>query len=163
MNRVGMSDPVHRRRAYTENLKALKGQVLGRAFDARHANDVPVRLPVVGAVGGTVDGTAPRVRVECAPGAGVGRPCPWVSCRHHLYVEVSETLGSVKYVHPGREVAELEQTCSLDVADEGGATLERVGALLNITRERVRQIEVRALLKVRRRIELLSKNAVRGL
>jgi Sigma-70, region 4 len=35
----------------------------------------------------------------------------------------------------------MEETCSLDVADRGGETLEAVGAYLNITRERVRQLE----------------------
>lgn len=33
----------------------------------------------------------------------------------------------------------------MDVADLGGLTLEDVGNVLNITRERVRQIEVRAV------------------
>jgi len=38
-----------------------------------------------------------------------------------------------------------DASCALDVADRGGATLEEVGALINVTRERVRQIEVMAL------------------
>jgi hypothetical protein len=40
-------------------------------------------------------------------------------------------------------------TCTLDVADQGGVTLEQVGDLLHITRERVRQIETLALRKLR--------------
>jgi hypothetical protein len=36
---------------------------------------------------------------------------------------------------------DLSDTCALDVADRGGSTLEEVGSMLNLTRERVRQIE----------------------
>jgi DNA-directed RNA polymerase sigma subunit (sigma70/sigma32) len=39
----------------------------------------------------------------------------------------------------------MAETCALDVADRGGATLEEVGDLLNITRERVRQMELVSL------------------
>ena len=47
------------------------------------------------------------------------------------------------------EVWEMAETCSLDVADRGGITLEEVGAILNLTRERIRQVEVRGLLKLK--------------
>jgi len=50
---------------------------------------------------------------------------------------------------PDLEPWELEETCSLDVADRGGITLEEVGDILNLTRERVRQVEVRGLLKLK--------------
>jgi len=43
----------------------------------------------------------------------------------------------------------MAETCSLDVADRGGITLEDVGAILNLTRERIRQVEVRGLVKIR--------------
>lgn len=42
----------------------------------------------------------------------------------------------------------MHDTCVLDVADRGGLTLEDTGARLDITRERVRQIEVAALPKL---------------
>jgi DNA-directed RNA polymerase sigma subunit (sigma70/sigma32) len=35
------------------------------------------------------------------------------------------------------------------VADRGGITLEEVGAILNLTRERIRQVEVRGLAKIK--------------
>ena len=44
---------------------------------------------------------------------------------------------------PDLDVWELEDTCALDVADRGGITLEEVGEILNLTRERIRQVEVR--------------------
>ena len=91
----------------------------------------------------------PRTRGDCEDGA---RPCPWVSCAYHLYLEVTDA-GSIRLPHPDREPWELEETCALDVADNGGETLERVGQLLNITRERVRQVEVKACEHMRRRAD----------
>jgi DNA-directed RNA polymerase sigma subunit (sigma70/sigma32) len=49
---------------------------------------------------------------------------------------------------PDVEVWEMTETCTLDVAERDGATLEEVGELMNITRERVRQIGDKALAKV---------------
>lgn len=84
----------------------------------------------------------PRTRGECVDGE---RPCPWVSCKHHLYLDVKPDLGSIIVNFPDLEFDQLADTCSLDVADRGGETLEVVGELINVTRERVRQIEARAL------------------
>jgi hypothetical protein len=79
----------------------------------------------------------PRTRGECVDGP---RPCPWVSCRHHLYLEVTEA-GSLKLVHPDKQPEDLQPSCSLDVADKGPLTLDQVGATMNVTRERIRQLE----------------------
>jgi hypothetical protein len=68
----------------------------------------------------------------------------YVSCKHHLYLEVSDT-GTIKLNFPGLEVEELVETCALDVADRGGLSLEDTGPLINVTRERIRQIEAQAL------------------
>jgi hypothetical protein len=77
------------------------------------------------------------------------RPCPYVSCKHHLYLDVNPETGSIKLNFPDLEVWEMTETCSLDVADRGGITLEEVGEILNLTRERIRQVEVRGLLKLK--------------
>lgn len=42
----------------------------------------------------------------------------------------------------------MKETCALDVADRGGTTLEDVGAIMNLTRERIRQVEVKGLAKL---------------
>ena len=76
-------------------------------------------------------------------------PCPLVSCSHHLYLDVNPESGAIKLNFPHLEVWEMAETCSLDVADRGGITLEEVGAILNLTRERIRQVEVRGLTKIR--------------
>ena len=57
--------------------------------------------------------------------------------------------GSIKFNFPDKEVWELDETCVLDVADRGGVTLEEVGAILNLTRERIRQIEFKGLAKLK--------------
>jgi len=87
----------------------------------------------------------PRFRAECAGGP---RPCPFVSCKYHLYIDVSARTGAIKLNFPDLEVWELGESCALDVADRGGTTLEDVGAIMNLTRERIRQVEVKALAKL---------------
>jgi hypothetical protein len=87
----------------------------------------------------------PRVREECVNGA---RPCPFVSCKHHLFLDVSARTGAIKLNFPDLEVWDMNETCALDVADRGGTTLEEVGAIMNLTRERIRQVEVKGLAKL---------------
>ncbi len=99
----------------------------------------------------------PRTVAECPPAE---EPCPFVSCRHHLYVEVDPERGYLKVNFPGRAIDELEETCSLRVAaqqpgvrnlplEKGVRTSREVGRLLNLTQERVNQIAKVALAKVR--------------
>ena len=76
------------------------------------------------------------------------RPCPFVSCKHHLFLDVSARTGAIKLNFPDLEVWEMTETCALDVADRGGTTLEEVGAIMNLTRERIRQVEVKGLAKL---------------
>ncbi|CAN5868055.1 hypothetical protein BH11MYX4_BH11MYX4_36270 [soil metagenome] len=87
----------------------------------------------------------PKLREDCAQGE---RPCPFVSCKHHLYLDVSARTGAIKLNFPDLEVWEMTETCALDVADRGGTTLEEVGAIMNLTRERIRQVEVKGLAKL---------------
>jgi hypothetical protein len=87
----------------------------------------------------------PRVRKECLQKE---RPCLFVSCKHHLYLDVNPETGSIKLNFPDKEVWELRETCALDVAERGGLTLEEVGEILNLTRERIRQVEAAGLKKL---------------
>ena len=87
----------------------------------------------------------PRTRGECADGP---RPCPWVSCRHHLYLDVVGENGSIKRNFPDLEPWQMAHTCSLDVADLGGRHLEQVAEIMNVTRERVRQVEVVTMARI---------------
>lgn len=89
----------------------------------------------------------PTTRGECCEGF---RPCPFVACRWHLYIDVSERTGAITYNFPDIEVEEMGESCALDVADRGGTTLEDAGAVMNLTRERIRQVELRALARMAR-------------
>ncbi|MCB9521812.1 MAG: DNA-binding protein [Myxococcales bacterium] len=93
-----------------------------------------------------VDIDRPDHRSQCVDGA---RPCPYVSCKHHLYLDVNPETGSIKLNFPDLEVWDMTETCALDVAERGGITLEEVGEILNLTRERIRQVEVKGLQKLR--------------
>lgn len=70
------------------------------------------------------------------------RPCPWVSCRYHLYMDVDPDSGQIKLNFPGLEVWELRESCAFDVAERGGLTLFEVARCLNLSRERIRQCEI---------------------
>ncbi|MBA3819952.1 MAG: DNA-binding protein, partial [Deltaproteobacteria bacterium] len=93
-----------------------------------------------------VDIARPKTRADCG---AEQRPCPWVACKHHLYLDINPETGSIKINFPDLEVWELRDTCALDVAERGGITLDEVGLVTNLTRERIRQLEVRGLLKLK--------------
>jgi hypothetical protein len=87
----------------------------------------------------------PTTRGDCAE---TERPCPFVACKYHLYIDVHPVRGSIKINFPDVEVWEMTDTCALDIADRGGITLEEVGQIMNLTRERVRQLETQGLSKL---------------
>lgn len=89
----------------------------------------------------------PRTRADCADGP---RPCPFYSCRYHLGLEVHPGTGRLILRIDPEQLEQAPETCALDVADRGGATLEEIGQALGFTRERARQIEERAFVKLRR-------------
>jgi hypothetical protein len=92
------------------------------------------------------DQPRPRSRGECRDDE---RPCPWVACRHHLYLEANPETGAIKVNFPDLEPWELIDTCALDVAERGALTLEEIAARLNLTRERTRQLEVHGLFRIK--------------
>jgi hypothetical protein len=93
-----------------------------------------------------VDYLRPQTRAECIEGP---RPCPYVSCRYHLYLDVHPRHGSIKLNFPDVEVEDMAESCALDVAERDGLSLEETAAALNMVRERIRQIEVRVLAQLR--------------
>lgn len=101
----------------------------------------------------------PLTRAECLDGQ---RPCPFVSCKWHLFLDVNPRNGAMKLNYPDLEVEQLEKSCALDIADHGGETLEEVAALTNVTRERIRQIEVRAFERLASLLEFHALNELRG-
>lgn len=84
----------------------------------------------------------PRTRADCLK---MERPCPFVSCRHHLYLDPKGGRQGVKLNFPDKEPWDLESSCALDLADRGPMILDEIGVAMNLTRERVRQIEEEVL------------------
>ena len=76
------------------------------------------------------------------------RPCVFSACKHSLYLDISET-GSIILNFPHLEPGEMapDQSCSLDLAERGGMTLEEIAVVTNLTRERIRQVELKALIR----------------
>lgn len=91
------------------------------------------------------DEQRPQTRGECTEYKDY---CPFVSCKHHLYLDVNPN-GSITLNFPHLAVDELEETCALNVADRTALTLQSVGDLMNLTRERARQIELRGMMKMK--------------
>jgi hypothetical protein len=97
----------------------------------------------------------PKTRGECSEGE---RPCPFVSCKHHLALDVK--YRSIVINRPSIPIEDMTESCALDVADRGGVTLERCAEILNITRERIRQIEAKGLEKMQKRLHARDRIAV---
>ncbi len=85
------------------------------------------------------------------------RPCPYAGCQYHLYLDVSLDTGAIKLNFPDLEVWEMGESCALDIADRGGITLEDVGEIMNLTRERIRQLEVMVLDEVTAKADALRE------
>lgn len=87
----------------------------------------------------------PKTRGDCKR---IPRPCPFIACKYSLYLDVSET-GSIILNFPHLDPGEMpaEQSCALDLADKGPMTLEDIAVVTNLTRERIRQVELKALVR----------------
>ncbi len=113
------------------------------------------------------------------------RPCPFVSCRHHLALVIDSTgvletfAGTIEdwvFAGPlfengrfsdsmesriveGPHLDLLPATCALDLVDEhGDLTLLSIAYLMNVSRERIRQIEAKAMRKLRHPLSSLTKD-----
>lgn len=123
-----------------------KGRRRSKTMSRREMMREQRRMMTRGEVLEVVDYERPAHRSQCQHGP---RPCLFVSCKHNLFLDVNTETGSIKFNFPDKEIWELKETCALDVAERGGITLEEVGDILNLTRERVRQLEMSALEKIR--------------
>lgn len=113
-----------------------------------------------------IEDTRPVTRADCIGGP---RPCPWVSCEHHALLALlsGEAGARIEDLDAVALVETMPSTCLLDVADANpdGLTLDEVGALLGVTRERIRQIEAVATVRVRKRaarVALTPETALDG-
>lgn len=87
----------------------------------------------------------PVTRGDCED---ADRPCPWLGCRHHLGLEVAIQHGAITSLSY-RDLEPTAETCALDVAKRP-RTLDEIADLLGVSRERVRQIEVEAMIAFKR-------------
>lgn len=87
----------------------------------------------------------PQTRADCAR---IPRPCPYIACKYNLYLDVSET-GSIILNFPHLQPHQMnpKQSCALDLAERGPMTLEDIAVVTNLTRERIRQVELKALIR----------------
>lgn len=94
-----------------------------------------------------INTTPPKTRGECPN----FRPCPFVSCKHNLYLEVKKS-GSITLNYPEIEPEQMKHSCALDVAEANpdGLSFSEIGEKLNLTRERVRQIQEEAFKNVKK-------------
>jgi hypothetical protein len=127
-----------RRRRTRPRSQTIAMKRVSRAERAAYAEMFPVA--------DVEDVPRPVTRADCRDQTG---PCPWVACKHHLYLDINPLTGSIKINFPDLEPWELEHTCALAVAEAGARTLEQVGEITNLTRERVRQVEVVGLAKLK--------------
>ena len=102
----------------------------------------------------------PKNRGECP----TVRPCPFVGCRYHLWADPARG-GGIKINFEGVDPTELMHSCALDMAEAhpDGLTLDEVGGLMNLTRERVRQIESKVLSKLAKIHDLSEEELVKYL
>jgi hypothetical protein len=106
-----------------------------------------------------VDSEGYWAKMDAPPGCLNLLPCPWVGCSHNVYLDVSPLTDAIKLNFPDLEPWEMTESCVLDVAARGGTPLEDVGAIMNITRERIRQVENAGVLHARAYWELLEQQA----
>ncbi|MFZ5471258.1 MAG: sigma factor-like helix-turn-helix DNA-binding protein [Myxococcota bacterium] len=137
------ADEPERRRSKTMSRKEM-------ARDLRRRRAAGQMDPEEEELLGQIEGMRPKTRADCV---NMPRPCLFVSCKHNLYLDVNPETGSIKLNFPDKEIWELQYTCALDVAEKGGITLEEVGEIMNLTRERIRQVETRGLMKLREATE----------
>ncbi len=131
-----------------------------RNVSKRKLEEGRVHLALLVGEGIDLDAERPKTRGDCLGGA---RPCPWVGCRYNLFLDRG-TAGGVKFNFPDLEPEEVDpaRSCALDVADQGGGTLEDVALTMNLTRERVRQIEMPAIEALKTAPGFLSEFAPDG-
>lgn len=139
--------------------KAKRADLIERAADVLAAQE---KVVITEEELLAVDADRPRFRFECLPGGPRHiRPCPWAMCRFNMFTTMmtfEQRQNSAPREPPRMVMSPLDlpanRSCVLDVVDTrlSGYTLEEVGQILGVTRERIRQVQNDALLKIKRKL-----------
>ncbi len=91
------------------------------------------------------DWTRPTIRAQCPD----VRPCPFVGCRYHLYIDVDED-GQIKYNFPHMEPWELHHSCALDIAEKSSEMNSQIdiARITGISKNIIKKIEDSAIEKL---------------
>lgn len=92
------------------------------------------RLPVVeddGEIMGLEEARELALAGRCSE---LPRPCPLVSCRHNLFLDVDDDTGEIEFAHPGKEPNRIDPhtSCAIDVAMRGSQDAEFVADLMGM-------------------------------
>jgi hypothetical protein len=133
-------------------------------FNGRELSGAEIAFrPVSEAIHAEYEADRPQTRADCLKGGiNEARPCPFVSCRHHMFLDVNED-GAVKQNWGNLDLWDprIPSTCSLDLADEQAAKgpkapprdFVEIGRLLNLTGTGAKKIIKRAEFRMREEAE----------
>ncbi len=105
----------------------------------------------------------PVTREDCAY---IPRPCPFLICPYNMVLDLDvgyihniqgrlDASGNVLVYNPDKSFLEQTHSCTLDVAEAGPLTLEEVGEIFGITRERIRQLLERELKNLKPKFSIM--------
>ena len=91
-------------------------------------------------------------REDCRFG---GRLCLF-ACRFHLYLDVNLAPDRLSSIFPVKRSTNLKRPALM--SQSAAITLEEVGGLMNLTRERVRQLEAEALTELQSIVDFTEED-----
>jgi hypothetical protein len=103
-----------------------------------------------------LDNTRPKTRNDCK---GIHRPCPWVGCKYNMFIDIGRN-GRIIYNNTYKSPLDMpcDKSCLLDIVEKyGGQTLDAIGDMISVSRERVRQIEAKAIEKCTKLKQLIEE------
>jgi len=87
----------------------------------------------------------PKRRRDCPP---LPELCPFIECRYHLWTDRVHR-GRVMILAASSAYGDPAHFCALHEADQGPKTLEQVGVVYGVSRERIRQLEAESMAVLR--------------
>ncbi len=117
---------VEKRSHAAHNPGERKPRVRGRTISIKRYATKTLRWETIEAnkILAELDVQRPKIRADCLEGgSNAERPCPFVSCKFHLFLDVSERSGAIKINFPGLEIWEMNETCVVETSSEPAGPL----------------------------------------